>query len=269
MRRMIPDKQWKDALADIDVLKEKGVYFYEVDNIEQLSDAECNMLRCGDVLLKKTANQRHAYRVSYKENGVGMCLTYVDCENAETIAYDYTDGHWVFNSKDVTSLGGHTDAEIKALAKAEVESASAGTIADSLGLDASGNLVKGSIEAECYQHNINVYDGSRYHRFIIVNKSSTPFTFSTLRAWIYDKGFISQIKTFDIPFFTYNKVSSSPLEIDFYKAIGLFSETGSSLKARITYNTLKQDGDTKTMSLTTDSFYTKTLESTAFSDEVI
>lgn len=74
-------------------------------NIQSLSDDLLNSLRVGDVVQKKTGNQKHCYIVSYKEEKHGICLTYTDCSCVETISYDYTDGHWVFNSKDVTPLG--------------------------------------------------------------------------------------------------------------------------------------------------------------------
>ena len=39
--------------------------------------------------------------VSYKEHHVGICLTYSAAGYLETVSYDYTDGHWVYNSTDV------------------------------------------------------------------------------------------------------------------------------------------------------------------------
>lgn len=73
-------------------------------NIQSLSDDLLNSLRVGDVVQKKTGNQKHCYIVTYKEEKKGICLTYTDASSVETISYDYTGGHWVFNSKDVTSL---------------------------------------------------------------------------------------------------------------------------------------------------------------------
>lgn len=73
-------------------------------NIQSLSDDLLNSLRVGDVVQKKTGNQKHCYVVTYKEEKKGICLTYVDCGYMETISYDYTDGHWVFNSKDVCDV---------------------------------------------------------------------------------------------------------------------------------------------------------------------
>lgn len=75
-----------------------------ITDMTKLTDDQCNALECGDVVLKKTGNQYHSYRVSYKEKNTGMCLTYVDASVVETISYDYTDGAWVYNSTDHTTL---------------------------------------------------------------------------------------------------------------------------------------------------------------------
>lgn len=75
-----------------------------ITDMTKLTDDQCNALECGDIVLKKTGNQYHSYRVSYKEKNTGMCLTYVDASCVETISYDYTGGHWVYNSTDHTTL---------------------------------------------------------------------------------------------------------------------------------------------------------------------
>lgn len=75
-----------------------------ITDMTKLTTDQCNALECGDVVLKKTGNQYHSYRVSYKEKNTGMCLTYVDASCVETISYDYTDGAWVYNSTDHTTL---------------------------------------------------------------------------------------------------------------------------------------------------------------------
>lgn len=75
-----------------------------ITDMTKLTDDQCNALECGDIVLKKTTNQYHSYRVSYKEKDTGMCLTYVDATSVETISYDYTGGHWVYNSTDHTTL---------------------------------------------------------------------------------------------------------------------------------------------------------------------
>ena len=77
----------------------------DISDLTALTTSQCNALNVGVIINKKTSNQYHSYRVSYKEDKVGMCLTYVDASVVETISYDYTGGKWVYNSTDTTSLG--------------------------------------------------------------------------------------------------------------------------------------------------------------------
>ena len=62
---------------------------------------------CNECVFKFLAKQKHAYRVSYKGEGVGegLCLTYVDASCVETVSYDFTAEGWAYNSTDVTPLG--------------------------------------------------------------------------------------------------------------------------------------------------------------------
>lgn len=78
----------------------------EVSDITAIPGAQLDKLEPGDVVIKITGTQRHAYTVSYKdaENG-GLCLTYCDCENVETVAYDHTESGWAYNSTDITHIG--------------------------------------------------------------------------------------------------------------------------------------------------------------------
>lgn len=137
-------------------------------NIQSLSDDLLNSLRVGDVVQKKTGNQKHCYIVTYKEEKHGICLSYFACGYTETISYDYTNGHWVFNSKDVAEIP--SDADIKDV----VESAESGTIQDALGLDSQGNLVKGSVSGgtKLYKHSLSVVANSSTYSFDIVTTSS-------------------------------------------------------------------------------------------------
>lgn len=83
-----------------DYINQGAITKIEVTNIKQLTDEEIDKLECGDVVVKKTGSQKHNYIVTYKENGVGICLSYFDASTIETVSYDYTDGHWVYNSTD-------------------------------------------------------------------------------------------------------------------------------------------------------------------------
>ena len=94
---VITEEELAEALAD-------KVSSLTVLNITALTDAQLNGLKCGDVVLKEDSTGKHAYKVTYKQEHHGICLSYFDCGYLETISYDYTDGHWVFNSKDVCEV---------------------------------------------------------------------------------------------------------------------------------------------------------------------
>lgn len=84
----------------------------ETSNITGLTTEQCEALNVGDVVIKLTSNQKHTYTVSYKEAGVGICLTYTDASVSETVSYDFVDNAWVYNSTDVTPLGGGSSAKL-------------------------------------------------------------------------------------------------------------------------------------------------------------
>lgn len=92
-------------------------------NMEQLSDGLLNSLKVGDVVQKKTGNQKHCYIVTYKEEKKGICLSYFDGSGyMETISYDYTAGHWVYNSKDVTQVPSEDNVKLLAQESTNIES---------------------------------------------------------------------------------------------------------------------------------------------------
>ena len=75
----------------------------ETDDIENLPADVLNDLDVGDIVVKRTGAQKHAYIVNYKGEGVGegICMCYSATGYSETISYDFTDEGWAFNSKDV------------------------------------------------------------------------------------------------------------------------------------------------------------------------
>ena len=79
------------------------LYVVACTNIKQLTNEQINMLRCGDWIVKKTGNQEHAYKVTYK-SPTGICLTYMDASVIETQSYDLVNGNWVYNSEDKTPV---------------------------------------------------------------------------------------------------------------------------------------------------------------------
>ena len=71
------------------------------DKITELTDAQLDALRPGDIVVKLTGTASHTYVVTYKdaENG-GICLTYHDAGYGETVSYDHAENGWVYNSTD-------------------------------------------------------------------------------------------------------------------------------------------------------------------------
>lgn len=72
-------------------------------NPESLTSAQCEALTVGDQVIKEDASGKHVYTVTYK-SATGMCLTYGDAENIETIAYDKADDTWSKTDKTVTGI---------------------------------------------------------------------------------------------------------------------------------------------------------------------
>lgn len=75
-----------------------------VSNITAMTDEQLNGLKVGDEVQKITGNQKHCYIVTYKEEQHGICLSYFACGYLETVSYDYTSSHWVYNSTDVFNI---------------------------------------------------------------------------------------------------------------------------------------------------------------------
>lgn len=87
----------------IDQVKDDSVAHIEVSDIKAITQDQCELLRPGDIVTKVDETGKHSYRVSYK-GATGMCLTYADCENVETVAYEKTEGTWEWDSTDVTHI---------------------------------------------------------------------------------------------------------------------------------------------------------------------
>lgn len=139
-------------------------------DIEHLNDSFLNELKAGDIITKQTGNQKHTYVVSYKEEKHGICLTYVDCGYMETISYDYTNGHWVFNSKDVL------EPQEKLVSGTNIKTIGGQSILGSGNLAISGGT-------QLYQHYIHNWTGtmiSENNPIYIISTSNQPFTMDSL-----------------------------------------------------------------------------------------
>lgn len=75
-----------------------------VGDITALTAEQLDALKAGDVVVKTTDNLKHAYKVTFR-NDTGICITYADAENVETVSYDKIEGVWTYNSTDITHIG--------------------------------------------------------------------------------------------------------------------------------------------------------------------
>ena len=156
------------------------------DKIKQLTDAQCNSLKQGDIILKKTGKQYHTYVVSYKGEGTGegMCLTYTASGYIETISYDFTGGHWVYNSTDIFNAEDYAKTSQLADKQDKLVSGTNIKTINSQSLLGSGNIaISGG--TKLYKHEVSVEDMSliiedtptKHYRLIIQfisNLSSQP-----------------------------------------------------------------------------------------------
>ena len=154
-----------------------------VDDITKLTNAQISVLECGDFVVKQTGNQKHTYKVTYKEEEQGLCLTYDDASCIETVSYDYVEGNWVYNSTDISSIesGGGTTV----VANPTLD----GTEADLTGLQVGNTKYK---TKKYYHHYLELtFVG---HNDCVVNiKVNTPnpnhYTVSNLKQ-LFDDAFL-------------------------------------------------------------------------------
>lgn len=162
------------------------LFVLETNDITKLTDRQIDLLRCGDWVTKKTGNQKHNYIVTYKEEKHGICLSYFNAGYSETISYDYTDGHWVYNSKDVSDVSDYvTKTQNLPLP------ATAGQGGKVLGVNADGTAYElKTIEGATpiYYHGINLYDfnnpSQHTLQFHILNNTNTLInSVDKIKAW--------------------------------------------------------------------------------------
>lgn len=76
----------------------------EVEDIEALTDEQLENLKAGDIVLKLTNGMKHTYIVTYKEDRVGLCLSYFDFSYSETVSYDYDSEVEAWTLNDIERL---------------------------------------------------------------------------------------------------------------------------------------------------------------------
>lgn len=92
----------------------------EVADVEALSNAQCQLLKPGHVVIKVTGNERHTYVVSYKDEVKGeMSLTYTDHQNTEEVYYEVRNNVWTFVQKDIFNFNTAIDAVIDTMNMSE------------------------------------------------------------------------------------------------------------------------------------------------------
>ena len=186
-KRMVPEYLLK-RLEELNSV-ELPVKIDNVTNIAALTDDEINSLEAGDIVVKKTGNQKHTYIVTYKENNQGICLTYADATYIETVSYDYTAGHWVYNSKDSIELQPKLTAGDNISITDGVISATDTTYTAGTNITIEDGVISAAGgDVELYQHIINLgYAGSNYTYNIRINiytKSSVAFTKATFLTYL-------------------------------------------------------------------------------------
>lgn len=75
-----------------------------VTDITKLSGDQLDQMQPGNIVVKNDETGGHAYVCTYKGPG-GLCLTYADCENVETVAYTKMDATWSYDDTTVTNIG--------------------------------------------------------------------------------------------------------------------------------------------------------------------
>lgn len=84
-----------------------------VDNIAELTDEQLDTLKAGDVVIKKTGTERHAYTVAYKDDTKHeIALVYCDAWNVEEVYYDKSvGGEWSLIETKTTVIDAPENAD--------------------------------------------------------------------------------------------------------------------------------------------------------------
>lgn len=130
-------------ISDLDGKQDKLVY--QVEDIKNIPQDICTALKVGDIVNKGN----HSYRVTFKKNDEGMCLTYVDASRVETQSYDLTDGVWVYNSEDLIEFSNFSSVEVITPTGTE-------PTAQGLKIDGVDYKLGGGSEIHLYKHTLNI-----------------------------------------------------------------------------------------------------------------
>ena len=164
----------------------------KTSDITNLSTKDINKLKAGDIVLKKTGNQKYAYIVSYKEENQGICLTYTDASVIETVSYDYntTTKVWVYNSTDITQVQPKLTAGANIQINNGTISATDTTYTAGTGVTITDGVISATgVSVELYRHEIylNMANLNNHWcglRFEIYNNTNTKFTIDSLKTFL-------------------------------------------------------------------------------------
>lgn len=84
----------------------------EVASITGLTNANCQDLKCGDVVVENDNGSKTAYIVSVK-TATTLSLSYVDSTNAKEVKYEVSSNTWAYDETVTTALGGGGSTDLQ------------------------------------------------------------------------------------------------------------------------------------------------------------
>lgn len=88
-----------------------------VEDIEELTGAQLDALKCGDIVVEGSNGHYHAYLVAYKHEEDGeLSLVYTDHETIEEVYYEKTEGEWAHVVTDIVVPGASSSGNEEAVA---------------------------------------------------------------------------------------------------------------------------------------------------------
>ena len=75
----------------------------EIEDITNLDNSKLENLKIGNKVIKSDSTGEHLYTVTFRCNS-GLCLTYTDCDNIETVAYIKNGDNWSYDDTTITHI---------------------------------------------------------------------------------------------------------------------------------------------------------------------
>ena len=82
-------QSFKPSEEEVPIIENKTKTSLKVNDIEALTNRQCNALNVGDQIIKIADKKKYLYVVTYKEDKQGLCISYADAEKTETVIYNY------------------------------------------------------------------------------------------------------------------------------------------------------------------------------------